>query len=157
MAYIYLKLFHIIAVIIFLGNIFTGLFWMHVAVKSKDLKIISHTVKSVIKSDRLFTMPGVILLTTFGIIAAIKSHIPFLSTGWILWSIILFSISGIVFGAKVAPLQKKIMHLTVNQNSTRDFDWNNFNKVYLAWEIWGFIALITPFAALVLMILKIPQ
>jgi uncharacterized membrane protein len=93
MTYSYLKLFHLIAVIIFLGNIFTGAFWMHIAIKTKDLKIIAHTMKGVIKSDRLFTIPGVIFITAGGFMTAIFGHIPILHTGWILWSLILFSIS----------------------------------------------------------------
>ena len=67
--YIYFKLLHIISVVMFLGNIFTGVFWMHFAVKSRDVKIVAHTIKGVIRSDRLFTLPGVVLITTFGIVA----------------------------------------------------------------------------------------
>ena len=66
MDYSYLKLIHLIAVMIFLGNIITGLFWMHIAVKTKDLKIISFTIKGIIKADRYFTIPGVIVITTGG-------------------------------------------------------------------------------------------
>ena len=157
MLYSHLKLLHLIAVIIFLGNIFTGLFWMHIAKKSKNLRIISHTIKGVIKSDNYFTIPGVVFVTSFGLFAAIYGHTPLLRTGWILWSLILFTISGIAFIWKVAPLQKKIRGLTSEQNSETDFDWAGFNKVYTEWEIWGLIALAAPVAALVMMTLKIPQ
>jgi uncharacterized membrane protein len=157
MDYTYFKLIHLLAVIIFLGNIITGLFWMHIAVKTKDLKIISHTMKGIIKADRYFTIPGVIIITAGGFMAAIYGHFPILRTGWIFWSIILFSISGLAFAFKVAPLQKRIYHLTLNQETSTDFDWVNFHKIYLAWDIWGFIALVTPLAAFVMMTLKIPQ
>lgn len=130
---------------------------MHIAVKTKDLKIITFTMKGIIRFDRYFTIPGVIIITTGGILAAVYGNFPLLHTGWILWSIILFSISGLAFGFKVAPLQKKILNLTLNKENSTDFDWKNFNKVYLAWDIWGFIALITPLAAFVMMTLKIPK
>lgn len=155
MIYNYLKLLHLVAVVIFLGNIFTGLFWMHIAVKTKDIKIIFHSICGIIKSDRIFTIPGVIVITAGGLMAAIDGNIPILSTGWIFWSIILFSISGIVFAWKVAPLQKKIYILT-SDKTKNDFDWITLNKVYFEWEIWGLIALLTPIAALVMMTLKIP-
>ena len=80
MTYNYLKLIHLMAVIIFLGNIFTGLFWMHIAIKTKDLKIISHSIKGVIRSDRLFTIPGVILITAGGLMTAIYGRIPIIHT-----------------------------------------------------------------------------
>ncbi|MFI5220321.1 MAG: DUF2269 family protein [Bacteroidia bacterium] len=157
MDYSYLKLIHLFAVMIFLGNIVTGLFWMHIAVKTKDLRIITFTMKGIISADRYFTIPGVILITAGGFLAAIYGHFPILRTGWIFWSIILFSISGLAFAFKVAPLQKKLYNLTFDKETSADFNWINFNKVYLEWDIWGLVALLTPLAAFVLMTLKIPQ
>jgi len=138
---------------LFLGNITTGVFWMHIAVKTKDLKIIHHTIKGIIKSDRYFTVPGVFVIVLGGIIAAIKGHLPILQTGWIFWSLILFSISGLSFMFKVAPLQKRMYDLSLNEN----FDWTNFHKAYSEWNFWGLIALLTPLGAFVMMVLKIPQ
>jgi uncharacterized membrane protein len=130
---------------------------MRIAVKKKDLKIISHTMQGIIKADRYFTIPGIILITTFGIMSAISAHYPIFHTGWILWSIILFSISGIVFSIKVAPLQKKIYNITSTKNDSTEFDWKNFDKIYFQWDVWGLIALVTPLIAFVMMVLKIPQ
>ena len=157
MEYSYFKLLHIVAVIMFLGNITTGLFWMRIAVKTKDLKIISHSMKGVIKSDRLFTIPGVIIITIGGFMTAISGDLPILSTGWIFWSLVLFSVSGIAFVWKVAPLQTRIYKLTVNEQNSSGFDWNMLHKKYLEWETWGLIALLTPFAAMVMMTLKLPR
>ncbi|HEY9113562.1 MAG TPA: DUF2269 family protein [Bacteroidales bacterium] len=157
MGYTIIKLLHVLAVIMFLGNIFTGLFWMHIAKKTKDLKIISHTMQGVIRSDRLFTIPGVVLVTTFGIFAALHGHIPLIRTGWVFYSIILFTFSGIIFIWKVAPLQRKIYNFTHKQENNPDFDWNYFNKLYSQWDFWGLIAILAPVIALVMMILKLPQ
>ena len=157
MDYNYIKLIHLIAVTIFLGNIITGLFWMNIAVRTKNLKIIHFAINGIIKSDRLFTIPGVLIITAGGFWAAINGHYPILKTGWILWSIILFSISGLSFVFKVAPLQKKIYNLTLNNQETTNFDWIGFRKVYIEWDIWWFIALLTPLIAFVMMTLKIPS
>ena len=157
MDYSLLKLIHLIAVMIFLGNIITGLFWMNIAVKTQDLKIINFTMKGIIKADRYFTIPGVIVITAGGFLAAIYGHLPILRTGWILWSIIMFSISGLAFAFRVVPLQKKVYILTLNKETSTDFDWTNFRRAYLSWDIWGLVALLTPLAAFVMMILKIPK
>jgi len=157
MNYSYLKLIHLAAVMLFLGNIITGLFWMSFAVKTKDLKIINHTMKGVIKADRYFTIPGVVVITAGGILAAIYGHLPILRTGWIFWSVVMFSVSGLAFAFKVAPLQKKIFNLTLDKEASPDFNWKAFNNTYLAWDIWGAVALLTPLAAFVMMVLKIPQ
>ena len=103
--------------------------------KTKELKIISHTIKGVLKSDVYFTIPGVILITAFGLFAAIQGQIPVLRTSWIFWSIILFTISGIVFVVKVVPLQKNIMRMLINQKNSTNFDWDIFNNVYIKGEL----------------------
>lgn len=45
MEYTFYKLIHILGVILFLGNIIVGLFWMHIAVKANDAKILAHTLE----------------------------------------------------------------------------------------------------------------
>ena len=157
MEHTYFKLIHIAAVMIFLGNIITGLFWMRFAVKTKDLKIIRYTMGAIIKLDRYLTVPGVVVITAAGIFAAIYGHFPILGTGWILWSIIMFSISGVVFGVRVAPLQKRIYNMTVDKEMLSDTEWNRFMKSYFQWDIWGIFAILNPMAAFVMMTLKIPS
>lgn len=157
MIYAALKLVHLAAVIVFLGNILTSLFWMRLAVHTKEPPIIAHTIRGIIKSGRLFTVPGVILITLAGFLTAIYGGLPILHTGWILWSIVLFSLSGLVFGAKVVPLQRKMHHLTQDRESAPPFDWIQFYKLYRRWEFWGGMALLTPAGALIMMTLKIPR
>ncbi|MEI2740425.1 MAG: DUF2269 family protein [Chitinophagaceae bacterium] len=99
--YLILKTIHLLAVVAFLGNITTGLFWMKYAVKTKDMKVIQHTASGIIASDRLFTIPGVIIITAGGFFAAIYAGIPLLATGWIFWPIVLFSLSGLFFPLKL--------------------------------------------------------
>jgi hypothetical protein len=69
----------------------------------------------------------------------------------------MFFISGLVFGAKVAPLQRKMLNMTLHKKASTDFDWMGFHKVHLARDVWGGIAILTPLAALAMMILKVPQ
>jgi len=57
---------------------------------------------------------------------------------------------------KVAPLQQKIYKLTLTENNKNNFNWTNFRKLYIEWDIWGLIATLAPLAAFVMMILKIP-
>lgn len=153
--YLLLKLLHIIAVIVFMGNIYTGLFWMKQADKSNDVLIISFTMKNIIKSDRRFTVPGVVIITIFGISAAFYTGIPLLRTGWIFWPIVMFTLSGIVFSVRLIPLQRKIYQITSPENRN-DFDWNNYRQYLKQWELWGHIALLAPLGALIMMVLKIP-
>jgi uncharacterized membrane protein len=153
--YLLLKLVHVIAVIIFIGNITLGLFWMRQANKTGNFSIISFTMKGIISSDKWFTIPGVVIITAAGISAAMRAGLPLLRTGWIFWSLVLFSISGIIFSVRLAPLQRKILHMTEN-NSTKEINDDAYKSHLRQWETWGLLALVTPVAAMVMMVLKIP-
>jgi uncharacterized membrane protein len=103
--YLLVKLLHIAAVIAFLGNIATGLFWHAHAARSRDPKLLGAVLDGIIRSDRIFTVPGVIAIVATGFAAAILGSFPILRTGWIFWAIVLFSVSGLIFALRVAPLQ----------------------------------------------------
>jgi len=156
MIYLLLKTIHILAVILFIGNITTGLFWMHYAVRTKNQTVISRTIKSIIQADKIFTIPGVVVIVASGIGLALYAHYPMLKLGWLLWPILLFIISGISFGVKVAPLQNQISKLISIPEIVTDSDWQIFNKLLKSWDVWGLVALLTPFAAFGMMVLKIP-
>jgi uncharacterized membrane protein len=151
MVYSYLKLIHILLVIIFLGNITIGLFWKMFAEKTKDPDKIAFAFKGIIKADKYFTVPGVIGITLFGIAGAMHAGIPILGTGWILWSIILFSISGIAFMVKLVPLQKQLAALASDKEK---FNWDEYHKLAKQWDLWGYIALLTPWISTILMVIK---
>lgn len=154
--YLLFKIIHLLAVVAFLGNITIGLFWMKWAFKTNNAGYLQHTVKGIIAADKIFTIPGVIVITAGGIIAAIKGGYPLLGTGWIFWSIILFSLSGIIFMAKVAPLQTKMKNYLEQSTGNNSYDEAQFTKYMKAWEWWGALSLITPLLAFLLMILKWP-
>jgi uncharacterized membrane protein len=107
--YLWMKLLHVVAVVLFLGNITTGLFWHQHAARTRNPRLLAHTVEGIIRSDRLFTMPGVIAIIVTGIVAAIVGGFPILGTGWIYWTLILFGASGLMFMFAVAPLQRRLL------------------------------------------------
>lgn len=155
--YSIMKILHLIAVVLFLGNISTAIFWMHFAAKTRDLKLISHTVKGIIRADKLFTLPGAAILFIFGLGAALHGGLSIFGTGWILWSIVMFLISGFAFSAKLAPIQRKMYKLTSENQDNTAFEWNNFEELLHSWNIWGIVATLTPFLAFLMMILKFPK
>ena len=153
MSYLLWKALHILSVVIFLGNIVTGLFWAAHAHGTRDLKHIAATFSGISKSDRWFTVPGVVGILVSGLAAAIKGSFPILGTPWILWAIALFSISGIIYGMWLTPLQRQIAGLAQAANSSGQ-TWETYSSLYRRWELWGLAALLTPLGALVIMVLK---
>jgi uncharacterized membrane protein len=152
MGYLWMKAFHIMFAVLFVGNIFLAVFWKRFADSSGNKKVIAHTIKGIIRSDRLFTMPGVTGLLIFGFGAQGMGQWN-ITTGWIFWSIILVLISAGAYMAKVVPVQKKMLKLT----ESGDFDINEYNLLSSDWNIWGSVALLAPIIALLLMVLKEPS
>ena len=151
MVYLILILIHVIAVVIFLGNITIAPFWKLSAEKKKDRLLILNTWEGIIRADRLFTMPGVISILIFGIGGALHGGFNLISTGWIFWSIILYVISGLVFMIRVVPTQKKIVALAKDE---KNFSWDTYYKISKQWHIWGAVATIAPWVAVILMVIK---
>lgn len=154
MLYLALKALHVFAVVIFLGNIITGLFWHAYAARTRDARVISHAMGGIILSDRLFTTPGVIVIVVSGVLLAIHGGYPLLRTDWILWPIVLFSVSGLAFMFRVAPLQRRLLAMARLGAERGDFDYGPYHRLANTWELWGAVALLTPLAALVIMVLK---
>ena len=150
-----LTLIHVTAVILFLGNIITGLFWKAHTDRTGDVRFMAHTMDGIIRADRWFTFPGVLVIMGSGIFAAIQAGLPLLRTGWIFWSLVAFSLSGLIFGLRVAPLQKQILRMTADANDAT-FDKAAYRSKSLQWELWGLLATLTPLAAVAMMVTKHP-
>jgi uncharacterized membrane protein len=153
MSYLIWKFLHVASVIVFVGNITTGVFWGAYANRSRDFGVIASTFEGIMRSDRVFTMPGVIGIVVSGLVAAIAGGLPILGTGWILWGIVLFVLAGFTFGSRVAPLQRRIAELA-RKGDTSDESWQAYDQLYRSWARWGWIALLAPVAAVVVMVLK---
>jgi uncharacterized membrane protein len=152
--YLAMKTLHVLAVVLFLGNIITGLFWKAHGDRTADPRIVAHTLEGIIRSDRWFTIPGVALIIVFGVTAAIIGRLPILGTGWIWQSIALFTVSGLAFMLKVAPLQRRLQQLASAGVGGGRWDQEAYRRLSRSWEFWGVVALLTPLAALVLMVYK---
>lgn len=150
--YLLFKILHILGVIAFLGNIATGLFWHSHAWRTRDPKLLAHTMSGIIRSDRLFTTPGVLVIVAAGVATAVVGRIPMLSTPWILWTIILFIGSGAIFGMRIAPLQRELLALAAQ--SELKFDAAQYAKLARRWEVWGALAVGLPLVGVALMVFK---
>jgi uncharacterized membrane protein len=153
MSYLVWKLVHVLSAILFVGNITTGAFWAANAVRSNDYRLIRGTFEGIIRADRLFTSPGAIGLVVSGVVTALIGDWPILGTGWILWGIVLFVISGAAFGMRVAPLQRELVRLAAEADRNTEA-LAAFQARYRSWQLWGTVAVLTPLIAVALMVLR---
>jgi uncharacterized membrane protein len=153
MLYLALKALHVISVVLFLGNIITGVFWKRHADQTGDLRARAQALDGIIKSDSWFTVPGVLLIIATGVAMALIAHFPLLRTFWIVWSLVLFGIAGLAFAFKVGPLQKKLL---ANAQAGLSGNWNEaeYHALSKSWVVWGWIATGAPLIAVFLMVMK---
>jgi len=153
MLYLALKALHILSVVLFLGNIITGVFWKVHADLTGDLRARAQALDGIIKADRWFTVPGVLLIVATGVSMALLAHVPMLSTLWIGASLALFGVSGLAFSLAVGPLQKKLL-TNVRAGLSGNWDETQYNALSRSWGIWGIVATAAPVIALFLMVMK---
>jgi len=151
--YLGLKFIHVLAVIVFVGNISIGVMWRTIGDITRDPRIIAHTMKGILLGDRLFTIPAVIVLLIAGIATAEVGHLSILGTGWILWGIILFIISGIAFGPVVRS-QRQMLAVAQAALTSGVMNWDDYARYGRVWNIAGTIALILPLLAVAIMVTK---
>ncbi|HEX5031470.1 MAG TPA: DUF2269 family protein [Candidatus Eisenbacteria bacterium] len=147
------KLLHLVAVVLFLGNITVGVFWKLFGDRTRDPRIIAHTMAGIIASDRWFTNPGAILIVIGGVMAALLGHYPILRTHWISSSIGLFALSGAAFGIRLVPLQRQLLAVS-RAGVDGTMDWDRYDQLSGQWKLWGMVALAAPLLAMALMVLK---
>jgi len=153
MQYLFVKALHVISVVLFLGNIITGVFWKFHADRRGELRGRAQAIDGLIASDRWFTLPGVVLILVTGVWLATLAHLPILRTLWLFWALVLFGVSGIAFQFFVAPLQRR---LRTNLQAGLSGNWNEseYRGLSRSWEIWGAVATLTPIGSLFLMVMK---
>ena len=147
MLYLILKLVHVAGVVLFLGNITVGVFWKSFADRTGNSAIMASTMDGIIAADKIFTIPGIVILLAGGLGAAFVGGIPILSTGWLLWGIIAFVLSGVAFG----PLSRAQRRISFAAHAGNFQEYEELSK---RWTFWGSLALGFPIIAFVLMILK---
>ncbi len=152
--YVIMKSIHLLGVVLFLGNILAGIFWKRHGDRSRDPRLIAHTLDGIIRADRWLTVPGAALLLVFGFAAAGLERYPILRTGWIWQSLILFAISGFAFSAQLAPLQRRMRSLALASAGGEPWNQAEYDRLSRSWNLWGTIATVAPLAAMVLMIVK---
>jgi hypothetical protein len=68
--------------------------------------------------------------------------------------IVLFGISGLAFVFQVAPLQRRLLALAAAGVASQRWEAAAYRRLSRRWEFWGTVAILTPLAAVGLMVYK---
>lgn len=149
MFYLFLKTVHIVAVVLFVGNITTGVFWKLAADRSGDPRLMAAALDGILRADRWFTQAGATLIMLSGIALAWIGGYPFF-TFWIWAGLALFIASAVIFKRWVEPVQRRMLAIAREAN----FDREEYARHSRTWMWSGTLATLAPYIALALMVFK---
>lgn len=147
--YLVLKTLHIVAVVLFLGNITTGVFWKLNADRGGDPGLIAAALEGILRADRWFTAPGATLILLTGIALAWLGGHAFFTT-WIWAGLALFIASAVIFKRWAEPAQRRMLAVA----RQAPFDREEYARHSRTWMWSGTLATLAPYVALALMVFK---
>jgi uncharacterized membrane protein len=150
MAFEIARFLHITGVVMLMGNITVTAIWKFFADRDGRPAVLAFAQKLVTYTDWAMTLWGVLLTMGGGYwMAWLGGHD--LASGWMLWSQVLFVLSGLIWLARIVPIQIEQARLA------RSFGTDvgeRYRALSRAWLGWGLISTIPLVTAMWLMISK---
>lgn len=141
---------HVIGATVLLGTGAGIAFFMVMAHRTRDAKVIAHTAGTVVIADWVFTASAVIIQPISGYLLARAVGWP-LTDGWLMWSLILYVVVG-VFWIPVVWIQHELRDLArIAAQNGSDLP-ARFNQLYKIWFACGFPAFFAVLTILWLMV-----
>lgn len=138
---------------IIFGNIITAAFWKIRADLKGDPAEVHNTVKNVLLADMVFTLPGLLLIIISGVMMAVQAGYAMGGMNWLMASLILFGVTGILWAGFLIPLQKGMIRHSMQ--SIRDGVISaGYKRASTYWAVGGTIATLLPIVILYFMVSK---
>jgi uncharacterized membrane protein len=136
--YFVLKLLHIVGASVLLGTGAGIAFFMLLAHLGKKPAVIAGVARIVVIADFIFTATAVVAQPITGLLLARTVGYP-LSEGWIVWSIVLYLLTG-AFWLPVVWMQMRMRDLAVQAVEGRTPLPPAYHKLFWLWFAFGFPA-----------------
>ena len=144
---------HILAAVVFVGNIITAAFWKTRADRSGNLETIAITARSLLPADYIFTAPGIVVLLATGIwMVGLRDWAGF-QEPWLGGSFVLLIITGIIWLVVLLPQQRRMVRLAQEGADAGELspDYRSASRI---WSMFGGVATLLPVLILFLMVFK---
>jgi uncharacterized membrane protein len=151
--FLFLRLLHILGVILFVGNIVTAALWKGRADASGNLHAIAYAQRGVMFADYVFTAPGAALILITGLWLADLSNRDILQTGWLFTALILLVVSLLIWLMELLPVQRRLIRVADEAVRVGQLD-PVFKALTVRWTIFGIIATLLPLINVYLMVFK---
>ncbi|MNX94066.1 hypothetical protein D3C86_1262840 [compost metagenome] len=153
MTALWLKFFHLLGVVLMLGNVIVTGFWNFKAVRSRHLAVIAFAQREVMWADAVLTLVGGTMITISGIMLAMDRGYPFWATRWLNGGVFLLGLSTLLWLGVLLPCQDRLIKLSREALSTGTLS-PRFAPVFVVWNVVGWFATFLLVGALGLMVVK---
>ena len=144
---------HILAAVIFVGNIVTAAFWKVRADRSGSLEAKAVNSRSLLLADLIFTGPGILGLWITGILMAGITGWDRFQEPWLGLSLVLLLVTTIIWAVALVPLERRMVRISRDalERGTEDPAYARASR---RWAMFGGIATLLPVVILFLMVLR---
>ena len=150
--YALVKVLHVIGATVLFGTGAGIAFFMLMADRTKDARLIAHTAGVVVVADTLFTATAVVLQPITGAALAAITGVPILR-GWVGLSLILYVVTGL-FWLPVVWMQLRMRDLARAAAAAGEALPPEYHRLYRAWFLCGLPAFTAVLAIIWLMVTK---
>ena len=151
MLYDVAKFLHVTGVVMLMGNVTVTAIWKFYADRDGRPEVLGFAQKLVTYTDWAMTVWGVVLTMGGGYFMAVSVGLP-LDQGWLLWSQVLFVISGLIWLLAIVPIQ--VMQARLARAFAGDDVGDEYRALSRRWLAWGLVSTVPLVVATWLMIAK---
>ena len=147
-SYNWMKIIHIFAVILFMGNMIIGPVWFFLAFYANDTKLLQFSDKLLNLTDMIFTIPGLDIAVITGLFLA-SAHGGSAQQPWLTRSVYMLILLW-VFSQPLVFIQQKISKIIASAPENQQA----IQKWLIHWSIWGKVAIGPPAYIFYMMVMK---
>jgi len=147
-----LKLLHLVAVVVFLGDIVVTAVWRLLADRTREPRVIAYALRLVHVTDKYLLVPSVFALAATGMLRAHLQGISLWTSPALAAGQVCFMLCGVVWSQTLRPIQARQLAMAeALDNAGASFE--DYLLLTRKWFRWGCLAMALAFGSMALMVL----
>lgn len=140
-----LKVLHVLAAILFTGNVIVTGVWSAILFRARARVDFRIAARAIVITDWVFTLGGAVLLVTSGVVIALGRGYPIWGTPWIRNAVLGLSLSTAVWLVVLVPAQRRLLRIGPGQDDVLRRTYSRWNvagwlaAVPLLWALWNMV------------------
>ncbi|AKQ65905.1 hypothetical protein A176_002817 [Myxococcus hansupus] len=148
-----LKLLHLIAVVVFLGDIIVTAVWRLLADRTREPRVMAYALRLVQFTDTYLLVPSVFALAATGMLRAYLLDISLWTNPALAAGQVCFMLCGVVWSQTLRPIQARQLAMA-EAFSDSESSFDDYLLLTKKWFRWGIVAMALAFGSMALMTLR---